>query len=381
MRILVSAVVHHDKLCDSFAAETGVEVVALAPAYIDLGEYGRQRPDVDKAREHRLVTLPVTPAKPYPYSMYRSGVARLLRDFRPEILLCIGEPSELGVAQVVRLARRACPEARVILNTLENVRRSWAGFPKMLRGRAETVTLARTDMIAACSDSARRLLVSQSFPDERIRVVYPGFDGAQFTPRDASGLRESLGWTNRFVVGFVGRLVPEKGIDLLLEALMSLPEDVIVAIAGDGWFEPELREEAARLGVTDRVRWLGRLDRSRVVEHMCAFDALVLPSRRLPVWQEQFGRVLAEAMLCGTPVIGSDSGAIAEVIGEAGVVFPEDDREALASRIAQLRDDPAERALLSEAGISRAQSEFSHEKLVKSLLELFAEAVTLSTRV
>jgi len=380
MRVLVSAVVHHDRLCDSLASEADAEVVALAPAYIDLGEYGRQQPDTERTRGYRLVALPVAPTRPYPYSLYRGGVAHLLRDFRPDILLCLGEPSELAVAQVVRLARRACPDIRVVLSTLENVKRTWAGFPKILRGRAETATLARTDMIAAASQSARRMLVSQGFPSDRIRVIYPGFDGTPFGPSDASGLRESQGWTDRFVVGFVGRLVPEKGIDLLLRALTHLPVDVLAAIAGDGWLEPELRDEAERLGVADRVRWLGRLDRSQIGQYMCAFDTLVLPSRGLPVWQEQFGRVLVEAMLSGTPVIGSDCGAIPEVIGDAGLVFAEDDCEALVAHIARLRDDPAECARLSEAGIRRARAEFSHEKLVASLLELFAAARKLPAR-
>jgi len=380
MRILVSAVVHHEELCESLAAEHGAEVVALSPARIDLGEYGNQQPHVERKRAHRLVALPVAPQRPYPYSMYVRGVASLLREFRPEVLLCIGEPSELGVAQVVRLAKRACPGVRVVLNTLENVPRSWAGFPKALRGRAQTATLARTDMIAAASVSARELLVGQGFPAERIRVVYPGFHAGQFAPGQGAAVRERHGWGERFVVGFVGRLVAEKGVDTLLKTLCGLPERVIVAIVGDGLLEQELRAEAKRLGVEARVEWLGRIERSRISEYMCAFDALVLPSRSLPVWQEQFGRVLAEAMLCGTPVIGSDCGAIPEVIGDAGYVFAEDDVDGLVEKIQRLVDDPGERERLSAAGIERAGREFSHEKLVNSLMEVFEAVLAAPAR-
>ena len=85
-----------------------------------------------------------------------------------------------------------------------------------------------------------------------------------------------------------------------------------------------------------------------------SMDVLVLPSRSMPYWKEQFGRVLVEAMACGVPVIGSDSGAIPAVIGDAGLVFPEGDDRALADRILQLATDSTLWSDLQERGLARA---------------------------
>jgi glycosyltransferase involved in cell wall biosynthesis len=94
-------------------------------------------------------------------------------------------------------------------------------------------------------------------------------------------------------------------------------------------------------------------------------DALVLPSRSTPVWQEQFGRVLVEAMACGVPVVGSDSGAIPEVVGNAGLIFPEGDALALTGRLHQLMASPALRLELADRGHARVVAHFSQERIAQ----------------
>ena len=129
------------------------------------------------------------------------------------------------------------------------------------------------------------------------------------------------------------------------------------------------------LGVAARVHWLGRIARAQMPRYLSSLDALVLPSRSIPTWQEQFGAVLVEAMYCATAVVGSSSGAIPEVIGEAGLVFPEEDPAGLAACLLRLRDDPGLRGRLAEAGRQRALSTFALPVYVERLLTLFAEAL------
>ena len=92
-----------------------------------------------------------------------------------------------------------------------------------------------------------------------------------------------------------------------------------------------------------------------------ALAVLVLPSHTQPRWKEQFGRVLTEAMACGVPVIGSSSGAIPEVIGDAGLVFPEGDAAALAAALERLRIDPALHAALAAAGLARVRAHYTQD--------------------
>jgi glycosyltransferase involved in cell wall biosynthesis len=106
---------------------------------------------------------------------------------------------------------------------------------------------------------------------------------------------------------------------------------------------------------------------------MRRFDVLVGPSLTTPRWKEQFGRMLVEAMACGVPVIGSDSGEIPNVIGDAGIVVPEGDCVALRTAIARLRDDPAERRLLAERGHIRARTLFTQEAVARRTYGVYQE--------
>jgi glycosyltransferase involved in cell wall biosynthesis len=100
-------------------------------------------------------------------------------------------------------------------------------------------------------------------------------------------------------------------------------------------------------------------------------DVLVLPSRTTPVWKEQFGRVLVEAMSCGTPVVGSDSGAIPEVIGDAGLIFAEGDAEALAACLRRLAQSPELRRELGERGRRRVAEHYTVERIARQTVELW----------
>ena len=106
-----------------------------------------------------------------------------------------------------------------------------------------------------------------------------------------------------------------------------------------------------------QVQVLDGLSHERMAEGFARLDVLALPSRTTPTWKEQFGRVIVEALWCGVPVVGSDSGEIPWLIGltGGGLVFPEGDDAALAGRLTELREDPALRQrLATQGGAGRA---------------------------
>ena len=162
----------------------------------------------------------------------------------------------------------------------------------------------------------------------------------------------------RFTIGFAGRLVPAKGIGDLVAAVQGLEFPFRLLVVGDGPMRAEL--ERADLG-NGRLELHTGMRSDDMPDLYRQMDVLVLPSRTTSTWAEQFGKVLCEALLCGTPVIGSSSGEIPWVIETTagGVVFPEGDVGALRRAIAELRADAHARRELAEHGLDGVWRHFA----------------------
>lgn len=178
-----------------------------------------------------------------------------------------------------------------------------------------------------------------------------------------------------FTVGYVGRLVEEKGVDLLLWAISEMEPSVRLRIAGDGPARHRLKRMADELGVTHQVAFLPPIAHEELANFYHDLDALVLPSRATEDWQEQFGRVLIEAMACGVPVIGSDCGAIPGVIGDEGLIFAQNNHLALTERIEMLAADFKLRQRFSLHGRVRVEQNYSAERVAKKLNHHLREAL------
>src|SRR2546422_695569 len=155
-------------------------------------------------------------------------------------------------------------------------------------------------------------------------------------------------------IGFVGRLVPQKGLDTLLQALArQRGAKWRLTIVGDGPERERLEQLASELRLAARVRWTGGLPPEQVANLWQDLDVLVQPSLALTDWREANGQVLMEAMANEVVVLGTDSGVIPELIGDAGLVVPSGDTEALADAVEKLSDQNTRRAL-AHAGRARA---------------------------
>lgn len=168
----------------------------------------------------------------------------------------------------------------------------------------------------------------------------------------------------QFRIGFAGRLAPEKGTSVLLEALDMLPSDIRLFTAGSG------EEDVMRsLEAHPRVHHMGLLP--ELSELFSEIDLLIVPSLTTPTWREQFGRVIAEAFSCGIPVVGSDSGAIPEVVGNGGLIYPERSAKALSDHILKLYSDRDLYRQLSANGKRRFAMYFSVEASARRLASIF----------
>ncbi len=128
------------------------------------------------------------------------------------------------------------------------------------------------------------------------------------------------------MIGYLGRFVEEKGIDVLTTALGRIQNGWRALLVGGGPNQAQLESWAA--DSRDRARVVTGVAHDQVPAHLAAMDVLVAPSLTTPRWREQFGRMLTEAMACGVPVVASDSGEIPHVVGGAGIITPEGDTAA-----------------------------------------------------
>jgi glycosyltransferase involved in cell wall biosynthesis len=232
-----------------------------------------------------------------------------------------------------------------------------------------------SDRVIAVSEATRTILVeTEGVPEPKVVVVHNGMD--PLTPgsaEDIARLRSSLGLSTEQIVGLVpARLHEEKGHATLFEALprvMARLGDMVLLLAGDGGGRQSLEAEAARLGVGDKVRFLGR--RADIANLMLLADLVVVPSLA-----ESFGFVALEAMSLGRPLVVSSAGGLPEIVldGETGLVFPKGDASSLAEAVISLMSEPSRARRLGDAGVVRARL-FSATRMVSGYEAVYEEVL------
>ncbi len=338
-------------------ASRGVELTVLVPAYWR-DRRGTQMLERAHTRGYTLRTVPLVWNGSYHLHFYPT-LPRELARLRPQVVHMDEEPYNLATWLGVRAAQRI--GARPLFFTWQNLLRR---YPPPFRWFERAVHRA-CPMAIAGSQAAAQVLAAKGYPGI-VRVIPQfGVDPTRFTP--AASPPE----TSPFRIGYAGGLIPEKGVDLLLRACAGLEVDWQLLLAGEGSAARSLQALAQELGISPRVRWLGRLSSLEMPDFYRSLHVLVLPSRPRPNWKEQFGRVLVEAMACGIPVVGSRSGEIPHVIGQAGWTFPDGDPEALRRCLERLAADPTLRERLAQEGRARALAHFTMDQVAERTAEVY----------
>lgn len=312
------------------------------------------------------VQLPVCLDR-HPHVMSYRGLRALLADDW-DVVHCWEEPYVVAALQAVRGVR---PRARLVVSTFQNIakRYPWpfAAIERRVMTRADGwIAFGRT-----AHDTANRRALYRDRPS---RIIPPGVDVDRFQPDLASGqaIRCRLTWPgDAFVVGYLGRFVPEKGLRVLMEALRRMRSDWRALFVGGGLLEPELRAFASEHA--GRVHVQTGIDHTHVPDWLNAMSVLAAPSQTTARWREQFGRMIVEALTCGVPVVASDSGEMPFVVGPAGVVVPEGDAEALAAALDRLAGDAASRTSLAACGLARVRETFGWPIVGGAHLRFFEE--------
>lgn len=345
----------------------GMELCVLSPSRWK--HYGAWRgPDIEKDASFsfaiRRPLLPwLGPAQNYLH--WYPGLAALLRGFQPDVIDLWEEPWGLVSAHACRLRNRLLPGARIVSETEQNIDKRLP--PPFERLRA--YTLRHADHAVARNREAIGVLRAHGY-EGPAEVVPNGVDAALFRPMDREACRRELG-LGGFVAGYVGRLVEEKGLTDMVDALPDCPAEVNLLFVGSGGLRSELVRRANALGVASRVRFLPPRPLSELPQVMNALDCLVLPSRTTARWKEQFGRVIIEAHACGTPAVASRSGAIPEVVGEGGIIVPERSPVELGAAIARLAADPALGGRLGVSGRSQVNQHYTWERVAARMADIY----------
>lgn len=244
-------------------------------------------------------------------------------------------------------------------------------IPRYRMARRQILEAARraAGLIAVCAD-LKRILMELGIDAERVRVLRNGVDLQQFKPVDPAEARRQYGVTGTVLVS-VGGLIPRKGHDLTIAALAQLPGATLL-IAGEGPEHAALVDLAGRLGVAERVRFLGRVAHGDLPTLYSTADAMVLASSF-----EGWANVLLESMACGTPVVAFDAGGTSEVVSDpaAGILLADRSVPSLVDGVKRLLSDPPPRRA------TRAYAEkFDWNATTEGQIRLFRDVLTADRR-
>src|SRR5690349_2731529 len=332
-------------------AARGLEVTVAVPQRWREPVLGRLV-ETSWERQAGVEVFPVHTSAPGDVARYRFAgrvLGSLLRDKRPELIQI---EEELGT-EVTRQVIKAAAKAKIpaFVGVADNVPGNRTGDRGLFAGFRRRRLLRHVRGVVAASGSAASLVRGDR-------------DSVHVTVIPHLGVK---------ALGFIGRLVHRKGLDTLLEALTRHRELAwTLTVVGDGPAREQLEALASARRLAARIRWVGAVSPADVAKTWPLLDVMIQPSRASEAWSEPTGHTVAEAMANEVAVIGSASGAVSEVIGDAGLVVPPDDPDALARAIGGMAD-PETRWSYAEAARARAISRFSDDAVAEASMTFWKE--------
>ncbi|MDB9524440.1 hormogonium polysaccharide biosynthesis glycosyltransferase HpsO [Oscillatoria sp. CS-180] len=388
MRVLVASHTYIvDLNCEKFRTlarlEPDIEVTIVVPKRWRPGGVQKRLVETHAWQDDRFRVVPISNFSQNNQGILTFGwdLVRLLKEFQPHVMQVEQGSKGLAYAEMITLNRLLGLQAKMLFFT-------WWNLPYQLKfpvSALERYNLNGSDGIISGNQDGADILRDRGYHGP-IRVMPQlGIDETLFRPQPQPALADSLTIAaDDFVIGFVGRFVPEKGLLTLMQALGQLKEAAQswkCLLLGRGPLKAELQQQAEALGISDRLRWVESVPHDDVPRYINLMSTLILPSETTYQfktmtsvgWKEQFGHVLIEAMACQVPVIGSDSGEIPYVIGDAGLVFPEGDADSLSDRIRSLLESPDRQTHLSKRGYDLAMEKYTNRALAQQVLDFYRE--------
>ncbi len=360
--------------------EPGIEVTVIVPRRWRPGGVQNQIIETKQWQDQSFRVIPISNFSQNHQGLltFSGEIISLLKDFKPQIIQVEQGSRALAYAQIITLNK-------VLGLKAKNVFFTWWNLPYELKfpiSLLESYNISNSNGIIAGNQDGADILRQRGYSGSIKVMPQLGVDEILFKSQPQPKLTEKMGIkSNDFVVGFVGRFVEEKGLLTLLKALSGLQEYPWKwLLLGRGELQQVLIERATEESIQDRLIFVESVPHEDVVKYINLMSTLVLPSETTynfktltaAGWKEQFGHVLIEAMACKVPVIGSNSGEIPNVIGDAGLVFPEGDVLALQNCLRLLMQQPL-RSKLGDLGYERVMKHYTNKALARQQLDFYQQ--------
>lgn len=346
------------------------EVQAISPTKLknDFRHFQYQSEPTDICK---ISTLPVYFDSPIHTMFYDWRIADILKSDW-DVVHCWQEPYIVCGGQVAALTPKT---AKLVYYSPQNIDKQ---YPPPF-GWIEKFATNRMDGLIGVGETATKMWqhkLGAELAAKAVTTIPHGIDVDLFKPSPSGRekVRARCNWPEDRdpVIGYLGKLTPEKGLPLLIEILDRLASEGTkwrALIVGTGPLQAELQQWAEHY--PDRVRIFDDVGHDAVPDYLNAMDLLLAPSQTRPNWCEQLGRMIIEAMACGVPVIASNSGEIPAVVGAAGIIVAEDDLDAWVKAIQKTIDSPSLRADLIAAGIDRVRTKFTWNIVANQKIAFF----------
>jgi len=357
----------YQSLPREIAKNSGYEVKVLVPPYWkELWSGGKKYLEKTYDPNYEIIVGKILFPGNLHFTLILTKLAKVLKSFKPHIIDLEDEPFNAGSFQIFRYKKIFSPNSKLILHASQH---QYKNYPPPF-SLMECHVLKNVDAILVRNSMAHDVLIRKGFKG-KIELITHGVDTEAFKPRAISNNGNDIPKNDKPIIGYVGSLVGHKGVDLLLKSVQGL--ECKLLIIGDGSEKPNLILLAKQMKID--AQFIPAVSHKEVAHYMNVMDIFVLPSLTRPNWIEKFGRVLIEAMAAGVAVIGSNSGEIPNVLGEAGIIFKEGDIYALREKILLLLKDKHLRYNLARKGRERTLKHYSWNAIARRTIEVYKDVL------
>ncbi len=365
----------YQKKLEELAAFDDVDLtVIVPPGWNDV--HNPTRLEKVHTRGYQMIVTPMAFNGNYHFHFYPK-LGQLIRQIQPDIFHIDEEPYNAATFHAMWLAQRA--KAATVVFSWQNLYRRYPPPFSLM----ERYVLRKADALLVGNSEAAEVWQQKGYTGPIRMIPQFGVDPAIYYrhPRATRRGRMSV-FKHRqaqhpnqptLVIGYVGRLVEEKGVELLLQAVSRLVGPWTMQILGSGPDRARLEKMTQWMGLGPRVTFDEKMPSTHLPHYFSGLDVLVLPSLSRANWKEQFGRVLIEAMACDVITLGARSGAIPEVIGDAGLTFAEGDVTELQTQLQRLIDDVPLRKELQQKGRQRVTNNYTQAAIAQKTLEVYRQ--------